>query len=257
MDRGEFEEARPFAIDAASSYSGWGLACAAECLAGLEEWDLSHDYAKAEALRYRSWEIQWFRWCVRFDRGDFKEAEATFRKFLESGIKPHYDLQSFHAYATGDVATARKTLKAAFDAGSHARCGLEAAMLHDANGDAKIRDELLRAVSLVEDTPARQTQSHYAKLAQWMIDDLAGKHETIDASALGKQVEEAGPDSSPWLARFLGHYLMNRGHAAESRVWLQYAATAPNWKHLANARTAYDLRKMGIEIEPIRYPKKP
>lgn len=255
MRRGEFEIARIYAEEAAKSDQAESLECAAECLAACQEWEKSEGYAQRHSELFPESSIQWFRWCVRFGRGDLPQAEERFRKFLESRETPDVEWRGFHAYATGQRDQARLLFGSGFTAGGHAWYGLEAAMLYDAAGDSTTRDQLLRGVSVLGNTPDRLTQEHYAGLARWMIDDLAGRHTEYDAEQLRQQIEAAGPGAGPWLARFLGHYLMNRQRPEDALPWLQYAATSPLWRHLANAMTAYDLREMNVEIESIRYPQ--
>lgn len=74
MSRDQYSKARPFALGAAESYSGWGLLCAARCLEGLQEWEECEKYVQAASERYNNSWLEWYLWCQRTGRGDLEAA---------------------------------------------------------------------------------------------------------------------------------------------------------------------------------------
>ncbi|WP_437228476.1 tetratricopeptide repeat protein [Planctomicrobium sp. SH661] len=81
MKEGRYVEARPHAMAAADSYSGWGLDCANQCLEGLGEWELAEEMIRNAAHRYETW-YDWYYWCRRTGHGDLEAA----REFALSNI---------------------------------------------------------------------------------------------------------------------------------------------------------------------------
>ena len=88
MNRNEWREAKPFAEQAADSYSGWGLNCAADCYEGQKDYKRSEAFHRACSERYESSQLEWYFWCCRTGHGNKsmakRLAEPKVQKLLKS-----------------------------------------------------------------------------------------------------------------------------------------------------------------------------
>lgn len=69
MDRQEWGKAKPYADSAASSYSAWGLICAAVNYEGFRDWEKAEELMRACSERYEGSQDLWYLWCKRTGHG--------------------------------------------------------------------------------------------------------------------------------------------------------------------------------------------
>jgi hypothetical protein len=89
MDDDKWADAKPHALAAAGTYSGWGLELASHVCEGLGEWKESEEWIRQATVNYpSSMGRQWYRWCVRTGRGDLAAAKTHYDNFLkQDGIR--------------------------------------------------------------------------------------------------------------------------------------------------------------------------
>ena len=106
-----FEEALPFAIEAAKSYSAGGLICAAQCHEALQQWSKAEKYYRAVSERYSR--TLWFSFTKRTGKGN--EFAAT--RFTETVLmNPRressvFDANFYFTLYSGDVYAAIQLIK--------------------------------------------------------------------------------------------------------------------------------------------------
>ena len=72
---GEWQKARPHAIEAGDSFSSWGLKTASRVCEALAEWDDSEAWIRTASQNHpNSSGLEWFFWCCRTGRGDIDSA---------------------------------------------------------------------------------------------------------------------------------------------------------------------------------------
>src|SRR5690606_20789468 len=74
---GEYAKAKPHALEAAQTYSGWGLLCASRICEGLGHWEESEQWVRACCDSYpTSSGYRLYFWCRRTGRGDVDTARG-------------------------------------------------------------------------------------------------------------------------------------------------------------------------------------
>ncbi|BBO32634.1 tetratricopeptide repeat protein [Lacipirellula parvula] len=76
IGRRSWREAEPHALDAAQTYSAWGLQLASTVYEGSRQWEESERFVAAASRSYPSYYsgMQWYLWCRRTGRGELDEA---------------------------------------------------------------------------------------------------------------------------------------------------------------------------------------
>ena len=94
MEQGKLDEAKPFALNAAQTWSGWGMKTASLVLECLEEWDESETWIQRTSQNYAgATRADWYLWCKRNGRGNLDGANDQFDTFLRSPYsKNQHDL---------------------------------------------------------------------------------------------------------------------------------------------------------------------
>ncbi len=82
MKRGDYPRAKPFALAAADTGSGWGMECAQACAEGLGDLSSAGVWCRKNAERYDSAILRWFQFPLRTGRGNAAQAEAMVRHRL-------------------------------------------------------------------------------------------------------------------------------------------------------------------------------
>ena len=95
MSRREWETALPYAQEAAISYSGWGLLCAAKCHESLQQWEEAEKYYEATAKRYRNSAACWMKFCMRTGKGNKEEAKLVMDQLVKRWKEAHPDSFEF------------------------------------------------------------------------------------------------------------------------------------------------------------------
>lgn len=77
-DRRAWKKAEPYALEAAGSYSAWGLLQASRVYEGMQDWRKSEEFVSQASQAYPSGMngSEWFEWTVRTGRGDRQAAHA-------------------------------------------------------------------------------------------------------------------------------------------------------------------------------------
>ncbi len=80
-----WKSAQPHALEAAQTYSAWGLALASRTFEGLQQWEKSEFFASEASRNYPSYSSgsDWYFWCRRTGRGD----RAAAQKIAEQSIQ--------------------------------------------------------------------------------------------------------------------------------------------------------------------------
>ena len=82
--QGKFEEAKPFALQAAESNAGWAMLDASKILESLAQWDESEAMVKRISQMYPDAREKWYLWCRRTGRGSLDEARQRLEASPES-----------------------------------------------------------------------------------------------------------------------------------------------------------------------------
>ena len=78
-----WDKAKPYAAEAAETYAAWALFRASRVFAMAGDYETSENYIKAMSGRYSDSIDQWFRWCIRYNRGDRAAAYALIKDMMD------------------------------------------------------------------------------------------------------------------------------------------------------------------------------
>ncbi|MFO7906837.1 MAG: tetratricopeptide repeat protein [Pirellulaceae bacterium] len=219
--KGQWEEALPYAEEAASSYASYGLLAAARCHEGLGNWEKANDYYKANANRYpHSGYLPWYLFCRRTGKGNVKPVRERVQQQLENPAMrkaERYPSSTAAFYVLEDnLKKAVQIYEKVFHEADNPYYGLHAALIADELGQTERRDTALRrivdkgpeCVNAATDEP----QHNEIRLAELFRQDLA------EGGRVAFNIETARtlhPDDSrhdqPNVDYFLAKYLELRG----------------------------------------------
>ncbi|MCA9015516.1 MAG: tetratricopeptide repeat protein, partial [Planctomycetaceae bacterium] len=251
MEQGKWEEAKPHAVKAAMTYSGWGLKCAAKCFEGLGNLDQAEALTRACSMRYESSAADWYFWCVRTNTGDIDSARqlaeqrllanpttSDFTQMMELGI---FQLtQGLKSEAFGTFSTA-------FQKYQNAYLGLHAALLADELDLTNQRDELLAQVSALWTSDFGTAE--LANRFQRMLHKPDTDWNAIWFQSLLVQVGEGNPTNYYYFA---GKFLELRDQKKWADVYLQSAASSPTFNKYNCVLAAQHLRSQKKESKSLR-----
>jgi len=207
MDQEKYEQALPYAQAAASTYSGWGLTCLANCQEALGNFVEAEKLMKAEFERYG--EAFWYCWVARTGKGDYEAAKKASFEFLDKRYgKDRENVRAYHnldLLITGKDQLARKQFEADFERTKGAGAALWVALLAYREGDVEQRDGWIKKAIEESTPPAESPEGSFGKrLAEFLRDGLAkGK---VDHDALRVFFQKETPQTRPGLHFFCGLY---------------------------------------------------
>ena len=107
-----WQQAEPHALQAAQTYSAWGLELASQVYEGMQDWEKSEYFIAEAARNYPSYGsgTGWYFWCRRTGQGDLEQARVLAKRSIEIAARKHsYDGMlrtiTYHLLE-GDVAAA-------------------------------------------------------------------------------------------------------------------------------------------------------
>ena len=103
MTERDWNEAKPYAEIAASTFSAWGLQTLSRCLEGLEEYVESERAVSELTKSYgNSARQHWYLWCKRNDRGDLEAAKQLAAEYYATPRSAvDYESKSVHLQLEG------------------------------------------------------------------------------------------------------------------------------------------------------------
>jgi tetratricopeptide (TPR) repeat protein len=253
MDQQQWNEALPYALDAAESGAAWAMKAASRCYEGLRDYDESEKWLLRIVERYRDSEYSWYEWCHRTGHGDLKAARAA----IEARIKRNdiwADGES--PYLAGLFYVAEHRPEQAYPIYARIQqtnhdpwAGMFAALLADelkrpADRDAALR--LIAATGSKYETNGRQRKSLIA-LAKLWSETLATPNKKLDLAAVKQLREKAGFDRSNF-SYFAGRIAQSQGDAEEGKELLVVCAQSTKTIRTSMLARAL-LREQGVKAE--------
>jgi tetratricopeptide (TPR) repeat protein len=83
LERCEWAQAEPHALESANTWSTMGLVTASRVYEGMQRWDESERWIREATVNYRTYNgMQWYLWCRRTGRGDLPQAKQYADDFM-------------------------------------------------------------------------------------------------------------------------------------------------------------------------------
>lgn len=223
MNRGDFKRAEPYATAAAESGAGWALLCAADCQVGLNNWDEANRLFEANADRYPGGAYPWYFTCRATGKMDRTGAEAAVRGYLHrygtgTAAGELFNAARFYLLA-GELKTARALFDKTNAVGPSDLSVVFAALLADADGDAKGRTAALGTFEKVPSRHPAVGQIVTALRGWWTAD------QTPDDAAVATALGNIAPELRGDAEFCFGWFLANRNQPARAlALWKKCAA---------------------------------
>jgi tetratricopeptide (TPR) repeat protein len=234
IERNEWEQALPWATQAAQTGAGWALLTASRCHEGLKDWATAEQYIRRLAQRYTEDRMEWYYWCRRTGRGDLDSARRDIEAYYDSLSVPFPLAAAGHRAVflllEGDTQAALDAFVEYFNRTKDPAAGLQAALLAHELGKPVLRDSMLEA-SEIQGAQARISNRIRTELVElaglFRVHLRGGKNAVFDAESYEKLVK-AAPDGEPTTMHyFAGVFLAQHGDLENSRKYLLLAATSP------------------------------
>ena len=257
MGRGEWELAEPYAMDAAKTYSAWGLICGARYHEAVDELDAAEELMEGCSKRYEGNAADWYFWCVRTNHGDQKTARLLAeRMILEHPYPNHYtrtmEIGVIH-FMQGSGKEAYENFLTAYQKHNDSYCGLHAALLADELNMTFERDELLKEIAGLWNKD--YASAELANYFQLMLKEPAPFEWDPDRfQSLMVQLPEGSPTNFYFFA---GKFLKLRGQEALAENYLQLAAASPETGKYNCALASQYLRALDKKVKPRRIEELP
>lgn len=249
MRRGEFERAEPYAEGAAKSYASDGLRAAAVCAEGLQNWEKSETYHRANSKRYKRQQPGWYFWCERTGHGDLAAAKLLARQYWVS-LTPPFSNDQCWSKAVGEIldgnsAAARKILIDCFHRDLDLSAAVIAAVLADRDDDQALRDSLFTEVE-----KKWVQEDEFALLSNLFRKLLAGRKWSQNEFEM--LVFDASDSAVPYLYYTAGLFLAHHNEPEIAAEYLQNAATGLDIGNTAAPLAAHELRSQGKPVGLMR-----
>ncbi|HEY0980944.1 tetratricopeptide repeat protein [Schlesneria sp.] len=237
MKKGRWEEAQPFAAEAAATYSGWGLNTAARCAEGLKAWRTAEDMHRRISERYSGSQTDWYFWCVRTGRGNIDSARAVADTYWQTFVPPYATYQKdtlFYRHLIDaeneNALEIIRTLKVeplnavdTIDLDLDPRWVLHGAVLADELKDSALRDKLLNCLPILCARHSTQVV-HLANLFARALKDPDNFQ--WDAVTFDEMMTRAFYDEVTFLYFVAGRFLEIHAQEELARRYLLTAATS-------------------------------
>ena len=228
MERGELDQALPYAVAAADTGAAWAMLCASRCLEGLGRWEESEAMVRATSERYDEQPFVWYFWCRRTGHGDLAAAQdfaLDQAKRLARGKRPgNQNILGVVYQLMGDQQCALEEFGPGAARGD-AYCLIYIALIAHERGDAAARDAALADAvergAAYEKSIGRSDLSMF-EIARWMqaaVKQPVGEEPPI--TALEKILKPQTPEGICHSCYIVGRYFELSGNEKLAHAYYQ------------------------------------
>ena len=247
MSLKRWEEAMPYAEAAAATWARWAMVCAANCAAGMEDWERAELWIRRIAERYER-ALDWFLWCKQNGRGDAKEArgllDEQFRAAVDRGEEVNPWLVGIVEILDDQSGQALKTFEKSYAETDKGGEGFLLALLADEHGDRGLRDKTW--ASLAAKSEQEDVIGEMGRFAALLRDSLArGEDGRLDLAVADEMIRKSSGGLPGDFYYYLGRFLELHGRRPEAIEYYRRGATAPVGYPEVRTLAAHALRKAG------------
>ena len=232
MSRKEWDKAMVYAEDAAESWAGWAMVCAARCAEGAEHWDQAETWYQRNAERYPDYSFtDWYFFCKRTGHGNIAAAREFTEQYIHSlnNDAGRDVMEGCFYWLDGQHEKARTVFSTAYNQSKQLGSGLCLAVLVDEAGDAVRRNSLLKEIAANN----KQKMSWLTELLQYLLDTLldpGGEKKAFDLKELDRRLEACPRNMRSFAAFFVAGFLRNHGQIETARkLYGGCADSGPLW----------------------------
>jgi tetratricopeptide (TPR) repeat protein len=220
MSRNEWDKATVYAEDAAESWAGWAMDCAARCAEGAKNWDQAETWHQRISERYPDQDFaHWYFFCKRTGHGNLAAAREFTEQYIHSpDCNPDFrnTYEGCFYWLDGQKDKARQAYSRSRQKSFPLGDALGLAVLFDEAGDTALRNDLLKEV-------AAKSKGAYPKLIdalQLVMDTVlepAGQKKPFDPKELDGRIEACPLYHRTFAQFFSAGLLKNHGQVAQAR----------------------------------------
>lgn len=176
-----WDKAKTYAAEAAETYAAWALFRASRVFAMAGDYETSENYIKAMSGRYSDSVDQWFRWCIRYNRGDRAAAYALIKGMMDrKGSLTRVDnmLLGFCHEAMNQPKEAISYFSKVYAGGKNLDVAVRSALLEADQGNKDERDSWI-VKALIPDKTRATSKDYQAQLKITEMIFAANKSGTV------------------------------------------------------------------------------
>jgi len=246
-----YDEALPFAEQAAQAGSARGFLTLARCFENLGRLDEAEEYYRSNSQRYNNGGYYWLLFCLRNNRPYPDEAKTLFDgavHLAEYGQVYNFSLEPW--YFKNDEKKLLENLNENYSQEQASWNGFMLAMIYDKNGNMAQRDKLLSEVA--EGKSHDSEEFRYGLLpaiAKMIVGDLASGGKCNLPKEELKKWFDGCPDAKEMLQGqfLLGMYYFNRNQKELAIPLWQACMKSHLADHPRRTEAAIMLRKCGVD----------
>ncbi len=261
MERRSLERALPFAEEAASSYSAWGLQCAAACYEGLGKYDDAESMLRKCSDRYPNTTLDWYRFCKRSGKGDLDAARIAARKFVaeyrQSGNPVILSLIGMFHVLENEPELAIKSYQAAYEISGDTFHALNAILLAHLHKNMKVRNELCERAHrsrFSEEVKADTMRNRDLIIYEIHNAFKADNPELANFTTIEQLLPDLTPHEQMDLHYFCALYWQGSGDVDKADKLMRRIARMPNIQHWTWMMARESLRSHGKKLPKVKKP---
>jgi tetratricopeptide (TPR) repeat protein len=239
MSRKVWDKAMVYAEDAAESWAGWAMVCAARCAEGAKNWERAESWYQRNAERYPKYSFgDWYFFCKRTGHGNL----AAAREFTEQYIQTLTNSDGRDTYEAafywldGQHEKAMTVFSKAYKESMRRGDGLCLAVLVDETRDAARRNTLLKEIV----TKNSKSAPNFIKALQYVLDtvlDANVDNKAFDPKELDRLIEACSKPERSFADFLIAGFLKNHGQPDTAQKLYERCADSTMlwewWKYIA------------------------
>ncbi|MGD9635825.1 MAG: tetratricopeptide repeat protein [Pirellulales bacterium] len=252
----KWAEAEPHALEAAQTWSAWGLTLAGQVCEGLGHWQESEKWYREAATSYPTYSAyQWYFWCCRTGRGDKEAARKAFDEFLQlDWVQSRAQGENYPLIdnlLSGNYQEVLEEIQSRSDYAENDYWQLHAALMAKRIGNEQLYGELIDATTKQVLETYRESDPNICKLYE-SIQLLAreGKLSEEQIASLDKLLEKFGPISTANYCYLLGEQLALHGDANNAEKYWRLSLSSGQFQQYNATLSGHRLAELHGTSQP-------
>ncbi|WP_165066043.1 tetratricopeptide repeat protein [Paludisphaera rhizosphaerae] len=253
LKKGLPEKARPYAYDAAATWAGWAMKCAAEVDEQLGDLESAGAWLQRTAERYPSSWADWYLFSRRTGRAEPERAAKLARVMTRVPGATDPVTLAFYHWIEGDADAALRTLNPGTASTNDLRVAINLALLQDQTGATDERDKTVKR--MVDEM--KNSGPKTVEICEMLFGSLAPGAKPPDLAAIDAMIADWTPEPRSIVEYLVGRFLLNRGRIEDARKHLEYCVGYVGFNSWYRTATSVWLREASPDAKPTPKPANP
>ena len=231
---GEWQTAKPHAIQAGQTWSAWGLEVASHICEGLAQWEESEKWMREMSTSYRTGSgDHWYFWCRRTGRGDIEAAREPAEQCHSVSIKTldhdhPFDLGTYRLLQ-GKPREALDVFRRSYDTEPMFTVAFIIAQISRDLGDEQTGPKLLDTFKKAIQNAQEESEWKPEEVDMAMLECLrTGDTSPERLQELDKLVAAVDANTRTMYSYFIGKELAAAGKQAQAELYWRRALVTPD-----------------------------